>query len=229
MPNETAPAHRHTAFAMRFIIEGHGGFTAVQGERIKMERGDFILTPVWTWHDHGNDASGPMIWLDGLDLPQFQHFPVHFAEHYSEPRYPAKNIDTSASPIVWKWNQTYAELSKQPGDFAVYRYLSKADGKSEVSKRLGAQVERISKGAQSPMRRETASSVYHVIMGKGYSMIGDKRFDWTESDSMSIPAWTPFQHFADSGADAYLYRFDDKPMLKNLGFYREEGKPIDYN
>ena len=64
MPNETAPAHRHTASALRFIIEGNGGFTAVNGQRINMDRGDVILTPPWNWHDHGKDGSGPMIWLD---------------------------------------------------------------------------------------------------------------------------------------------------------------------
>ena len=67
MPNETAPAHRHVAFAMRFIIEGEGGFTAVHGRRIKMRRGDVILTPTMNWHDHGKDGSGPMIWL-GIQL-----------------------------------------------------------------------------------------------------------------------------------------------------------------
>lgn len=50
MPGETAAAHRHTAFACRFIIEGNGGFTAIQGKRIKMHRGDFILTPTWKYH-----------------------------------------------------------------------------------------------------------------------------------------------------------------------------------
>lgn len=54
MPNETAPAHRHVAFALRFIIEGEGGFTAVHGKRVNMRRGDVILTPVWNFHDHGN-------------------------------------------------------------------------------------------------------------------------------------------------------------------------------
>ncbi|KOS47626.1 hypothetical protein ACN38_g1450 [Penicillium nordicum] len=61
MPNETALAHRHTAFAMRFIIEGQGGFTAVHGRRITMQRGDVILTPTWNYHDHGKDGSGPMV------------------------------------------------------------------------------------------------------------------------------------------------------------------------
>ena len=132
MPNETASAHRHTAFAMRFIIEGHGGFTAVQGRRIKMDRGDVILTPQWNYHDHGKDGSGPMIWLDGLDLPSFRHFPVHFVEHYSQPRYPAEEVDTSKSPIVFPWKRMQALLDAESGDWTVKRYL-KEDGSEGTS------------------------------------------------------------------------------------------------
>lgn len=127
MPNETAKAHRHVAFAMRFIIEGTGGFTAVHGRRIKMQRGDVILTPTWNWHDHGNDASGPMIWLDGLDLPNFQHFPVHFVEQYQDPRYPAQDVDTSKSPLVFPWSRMKKALDEIGGEYAMLRYL-KDDG-----------------------------------------------------------------------------------------------------
>ena len=123
MPNETAPAHRHTAFAMRFIIEGQGGFTAVHGRRIKMQRGDVILTPTWNWHDHGKDGSGPMIWLDGLDLPNFVHFPLHFVEHYQSPRYPAEDVDTSASPIVFPWARMKATLDSADGNCVSKPYL----------------------------------------------------------------------------------------------------------
>jgi gentisate 1,2-dioxygenase len=94
MPNEAAPAHRHVASAMRFITEGEGGFAAVHGRRIEVRRGDVILTPTMNWHDHGNDGSGPMIWLDGLELPNFRHFPVHFVEQYEKPRYLAEDVDT---------------------------------------------------------------------------------------------------------------------------------------
>lgn len=88
-PGEVAPAHRHRAFALRFIIEGERGFTAVEGEKIYMERGDVILTPPWQWHDHGHEGDDVMIWLDGLDLPMFQYIPVNFAEMYEESRYPS--------------------------------------------------------------------------------------------------------------------------------------------
>lgn len=132
MPNETAPAHRHTAFAMRFIIEGQGGFTAVHGRRIKMQRGDVILTPTMNWHDHGKDGFGPMIWLDGLDLPNFIHYPVHFVEHYDAPRYPAENVDSDTSPIVFPWIKMKAELDQGEGDYVTRPYL-KIDGSEGMS------------------------------------------------------------------------------------------------
>lgn len=129
MPNETAPAHRHTAFAMRFIIEGQGGFTAVHGQRIQMQQGDVILTPSWNWHDHGKDGSGPMIWLDGLDLPNFFYFPVHFVEHYSQPRYPAQETDSDSSPIVFPWRKMKAQLDQNSSaEWTTSRYL-RADGR----------------------------------------------------------------------------------------------------
>jgi gentisate 1,2-dioxygenase len=130
MPNETAPAHRHTAFACRFIIEGNGGFTAVHGRRIRMQRGDVILTPTWNWHDHGKDGSGPMIWLDGLDLPNFIHFPVHFVEHFSQSRYPAEDVDSNTSPIVFPWAKMKAGLDARSGPTATISYLKNDNSES---------------------------------------------------------------------------------------------------
>jgi gentisate 1,2-dioxygenase len=89
-PGETAPAHRHVAFALRYIIEGSRGFTAVDGQKVYMEKGDMVLTPSWTFHDHGHEGQGPMIWLDGLDLPLFQGMPVNFAQPYHEKRFPSE-------------------------------------------------------------------------------------------------------------------------------------------
>ncbi|KAF6830423.1 gentisate -dioxygenase [Colletotrichum plurivorum] len=227
MSNETARAHRHTAFAMRFIIEGQGGFTAVHGKRIQMTRGDVILTPTWNWHDHGKDGSGPMIWLDGLDLPNFTHFPVHFVEHFSEPRYPAENVDTSQSPIVFPWRRMKEALDSEGSEFVTRKYLH-ADG-SEVSRILGGCAARIAPGAKSPLIQETASSVYHVVEGSGRSRIGDDIFHWKKGDTFCIPSWYPYEHFADAELQeaAYLYRFDDSPMLKSLGFYRNADMDVE--
>ncbi|WVW82637.1 hypothetical protein I302_104648 [Kwoniella bestiolae CBS 10118] len=219
LPGETAPAHRHTAFAVRFIVEGNGGFTAVHGERIKMSRGDFILTPYWCWHDHGNDGvADPMIWLDGLDLPQYQHFPVHFAQHYSEPRYPAG--DAPISPILFPWSDMECKLQAISEDHAVVRYTSKISGKEgqDVSNRLGAQCERVNAGIYTKPFRETSSAVYHVIDGVGKSVIGDKVIEWVKGDTFAVPSWEQYHHHA--AEQSFLFRFDDKPMLQLLGFYR---------
>ena len=80
LPGEVAPAHRHTQSALRFIIEGSGAYTAVDGERTTMGPGDFVITPSWTWHDHGNDTREPMVWLDGLDIPIVRLLDASFAE-----------------------------------------------------------------------------------------------------------------------------------------------------
>src|SRR5580700_2161429 len=86
MPGEVAPAHRHSQSALRFILEGKGAHTAVDGERTVMEPGDFVITPSMTWHDHGNETSEPMFWLDGLDIPLVQFLDVSFAEGSNEER-----------------------------------------------------------------------------------------------------------------------------------------------
>lgn len=69
MPGETAPEHRHTQHAFRFVIEGEGVWTLVNGDPVAMRRGDFLPQPGWNWHGHHNAATTPMAWLDGLDIP----------------------------------------------------------------------------------------------------------------------------------------------------------------
>ena len=88
MPGEVAPSHRHTQSALRFVVEGHGAYTAVDGERCAMLPGDFIITPSWTWHDHGHhsqkgqiESATPVVWLDGLDIPMLRFFDAGFAEN----------------------------------------------------------------------------------------------------------------------------------------------------
>ena len=84
LPGEIAPSHRHTQSALRFIVEGTGAYTAVDGERVTMHPGDFIITPSWTWHDHGNPGNDPVVWLDGLDVPMVAYFDAGFMERYPE-------------------------------------------------------------------------------------------------------------------------------------------------
>lgn len=73
MPGEDAPEHRHTQHAFRFVVEGEGVWTVVNGDPIRMSRGDFLPQSGWNWHAHHNAASAPMAWIDGLDIP-FQYY-----------------------------------------------------------------------------------------------------------------------------------------------------------
>lgn len=73
MPGENAPEHRHTQHAFRFVVEGEGVWTVVNGDSIRMSRGDFLPQGAWNWHAHHNAATKPMAWIDGLDIP-FSYF-----------------------------------------------------------------------------------------------------------------------------------------------------------
>src|SRR6266851_1648001 len=93
MPGKIAPAHRHTASAIRFIVDGDGAYTSVEGERTYMSPGDFVLTANWTAHDHGHTSDRPMIWLDVLDLPTVNFFESMFAEHLDDESQPVQLQD----------------------------------------------------------------------------------------------------------------------------------------
>ncbi|MBV8425594.1 MAG: cupin domain-containing protein [Candidatus Eremiobacteraeota bacterium] len=219
LPGETAPAHRHTAFALRFIIEGNRGFTAVGGEKVMMERGDMILTPSWEFHDHGHEGDGEMIWLDGLDLPVWQLVPANFAEQYSEPRFPS-TLGNGASRLKYTWAEMLALLDQGSQSFAAVDYNLR-DSAHPVSRTIGASAERIDAGTKSPERRETSSAVYHVVEGAGATRAGSAKLDWRRGDTFVVPAWMPYVHAATE--KAYLFRFDDRPLLEALGAYRCAG------
>ncbi|OAL18249.1 hypothetical protein AYO22_10827 [Fonsecaea multimorphosa] len=226
LPGETAPAHRHTAFALRFIIEGSKGFTAVEGQRLLMERGDVILTPSWHWHDHGNDGTEPMIWLDGLDLPVFRFLRMNFAENYAESRYPSEAASNSDLKIPW--SVPAAELDASPA-MPYARFDYRVASGAHLSHTLSAQAERVAVGTTSPASQETCSFVYHIYQGKGYSKIKSKNGEeqtvpWKSRDTFSVPAWSVIEHTAldadGHGASVYLFAVNDRPMVESLGLSR---------
>jgi gentisate 1,2-dioxygenase len=98
LPGEIAPTHRHTASALRLIMEGEGGYTIVDGERVEMHRGDFVITPTWSLHDHGAEGDQPVMWLDGLDVPIVNLLNAGFSEDGANGRQPVtKPIGDSVS------------------------------------------------------------------------------------------------------------------------------------
>ena len=192
MPGEVARAHKHTAFALRFIIEGDGAYTAVGGERVAMHRADLILTPSLEFHDHGNTSDQPVIWLDGLDVPLWQWLPAHFTRFFSEERYPSAPAP-AGSPLVYPWAVMQAQLDAQPTPHAVQPYEHRTTG-GPISRTIGAQAERVDAATTTRARRETAGSIYHVVRGSGHTRAGDTRLDWQPGDTFVIPAWTEYAH-----------------------------------
>jgi gentisate 1,2-dioxygenase len=218
LPGEVARAHRHVAFALRFIVEGDAAYTAVGGEKVTMRRGDLVLTPSWAYHDHGHEGEGPMVWLDGLDLPVYQFFPASFAQPYGEERFPAEPAPAD-SHLRYPWDDMQARLEAEDGPYSYAEYVHKQTG-GAVSRVIGAAAERIAKGSSSPTCRETAGIVYHVVSGRGSTVVGTARLDWEKGDTFCVPSWMPYRH--EAARDSYLFRYDDRPVLEAIGAYRRE-------
>jgi gentisate 1,2-dioxygenase len=220
LPGEVARAHRHTPFALRFIVEGANAFTAVEGEKVVMERGDMVLTPAWEWHDHGNESDKPMIWLDGLDLPIWKTIPANFTDHYPEPRYPSARRE-GPSIRRYPWAEIAQELARVEGPTAEARYKHREHG-GEISATIGASACRLDAGARTAPLRETASAVYHVYEGAGRTVVDGTELTWKQGDSFVVPAWTTAVHENTTTQRAFLFRFDDRPLVKGIGAYRAD-------
>jgi gentisate 1,2-dioxygenase len=250
LPGEVAPAHRHTMAAFRFIIEGQRGYTVVEGEKVPMSPGDLILTPGWTWHDHGSEGEGPMVWLDGLDVPfvrslkacMFQEFPGRQAqplkhagpdsyEHFGAPGVlPAKNRPRSLySPLnLYKWEHAYDGLRRMQAagdeddyDGTLLEYVNPITG-GHVLPTMACYLQALRAGQHTKARRQTASTVLFSIRGSGHSIIEGRRYDWTDRDIIVVPAWAWAEHVVDPGQEAILFRYNDLPVLEPFGLDREE-------
>jgi gentisate 1,2-dioxygenase len=245
LPGESAVAHRHTSAALRFILEGTGAYTAVDGERTIMERGDFVITPSWTWHDHGNQTSEPVIWLDGLDLHMVNLFDASFFEHYpndgvprlrpdydSEFRYGRsmlpdfqKNTGRSSPLLNYRYGPArdalYVLSRNGPVDphhgFRL-NYVNPMTG-GAVMPTISASLQLLPEGMQTDPYSSTDSCVFAVVEGSGSSTIGDATFEWTANDVFVAPSWSPRKHKADG--DVVLFSFSDRVAQESLGIWRE--------
>jgi gentisate 1,2-dioxygenase len=103
MPGEDAPEHRHSQHAFRFVVEGEGVWTVVNGDAVRMSRGDFLPQAGWNWHAHHNAATEPMAWIDGLDIPFSYYTESQFFEFGRERISPAERVtpERSRSERLW--------------------------------------------------------------------------------------------------------------------------------
>ena len=110
---ESAPEHRHTQNAFRFVVEGEGVWTVVDGDPVAMRRGDLLLTPGWAFHGHHNAAIGPMAWLDGLDIPLVRTLDASFFEFGPEQPSSTETPYRSRAERLWA-HPGLRPLSAQP-------------------------------------------------------------------------------------------------------------------
>ncbi|MEO1105724.1 MAG: cupin domain-containing protein, partial [Pseudomonadota bacterium] len=248
---ETASAHRHAASALRFIMEGEGAYTIVDGHTLTLGRNDFVLTPNGTWHEHGVAAEGSTcIWQDGLDIPLVNALDANFYEVHPDLRQ-ASNRPVDDMPAMWggpglmpqterwqnayspllayRWEPTYEQLSKaarvsdgSPYDGIIMDYVNPVTG-GPVMQTIGAQMQLLRPGERTKAHRQVGSFVFQVAKGHGCAVINGQHFDWQERDIFVVPswAWHEFANHSDT-EDACLFAFHDLPVMRALGLYREE-------
>ena len=248
-PREVAPAHRHTPGAIRFVLEGEGVWTTVNGDACDMRPGDLVLTPSMNFHDHTNGGDQEMFWFDGLDLPMVEALDGVFFEEYPGPgesqpepaehnvserthaggtRYVAGSVTDTISPrhsklMNYRWADTAAELDRlaETSDDALLQveYVDPETGAS-VLPTMACAVHRIRAGRQSPPVQRAGNAIYVVFQGTGSSVIGGQRFDWGPGDMFVVPSWVPVEHASDEQADLFLV--SDEPVLRALGIARTQ-------
>jgi gentisate 1,2-dioxygenase len=245
MPGEVAPSHRHTASAIRFVLEGEGAYTAVEGERASMHPGDFILTPSGTFHDHGNPGSEPVMWLDGLDVPIVNLFDTSFSAHLdvgTQPvarkegdalaRYGANMLPVeyeshgrSAPVFTYPYARSREALETlgrngpiDPWHGIKMQYINPVTGGYPMPT-IAAYLQLLPAGFRGSASRSTDSTIYCVAEGHGRSHVGTAEFAWSPRDIFVVPSWTMLSHDADE--EAVLFSFSDRAAQKALGLWRE--------
>ncbi len=247
LPGETAPAHRHVASALRFVLESSGGYTVVAGEKTTMARGDFVITPSWTWHDHGNDSDGPVTWVDILDAHIINFFETSFFEHYNEATHLASRPEGDAlarfghtmlpiepeprfgatSPV---FNYPFerardalveiaAAVPLDPHWGATLRYANPIDG-GWAMPTISTWMTYLPAGTRTAPIRSTDGLIVCVPYGRGSMIVDGKRHRFEELDVMSAPNWT-WRSF-EAEEDCFVFCASDRTIQEKLGIWREE-------
>ncbi len=243
LPGEVAPNHRHTPSAVRFVIEGQGGFTTVGGEKLPMEKGDLILTPSGLWHEHGHEGTEPVVWLDALDLPLIYGMEASYCIEGQK-----QQIDDPKNSSRIRFRQggvlPYTSLTRQRADYPLLRfpwrevkqtiealaavtprgqlvhvaYVNPETGK-ECLPTLGFSALRLAPRDRVALPRRSASAVLHVVEGEGTVVVDGTGLAVTESDTIAVPTHADVQMEASGSAPAYLFMVDDAPLQRKLGIY----------
>ena len=246
LPGEIAPSHRHTPSALRFVMQGEGAYTAVDGEKIPMRPGDFVVTPSWAWHDHGNLGDAPVVWMDGLDTPFASFFGANFRENYPEDSSPASRaIGTNANPhganmlpleyrangenaplLIYAFKRTRDALqglahsaTPHPAHGHKFRYANPANGGHPFAT-MAAFMQMLPEKFRGALYRSTDGTVFNVAEGECRVEMGGRMQELKPHDVFVVPPWEPYRFEADM--DCLLFSFSDRAAQEALGFWREQ-------
>jgi gentisate 1,2-dioxygenase len=247
-PGELAPAHRHTPAALRFVLEGDGVWTLVDGDPLRMSAGDLVLTPSMTFHEHHNPGSTPMMWMDVLDLPVVANLDAVFFEEGPSEEVDRRVDGVSASEQQWggpalvplrpdepapgrrhspllayRWAATEraleANLARPGAVDAELRFTNPATG-GDVMPTMRCEMRRVRAGVRTVARRRTGSRVATVLAGTGTAHIGEESFALEPGDIFVVPSWARYRLEADEQLD--VFSVTDAPVLEALGLGRDE-------
>jgi gentisate 1,2-dioxygenase len=231
MPGEFARTHRHTAAALRFIIEGRGAYTAVDGQRAYMEPGDFIVTRSWAWHDHRNDGDAPALWLDVLDVPLIRFFNNGFSEPYPGGDWSGREHGDERAPPAFSYPYARArealERAKQHGGSDPCHgiklpYLDPT-GRGPALPTIATFLQLLPHGFSTEAYATTAGVICAVVSGRGRAVIGRgeqaRELRYGPRDLFVVPSWQPLVLHADE--ESVLFGASDEAAQRALGVWRE--------
>jgi gentisate 1,2-dioxygenase len=241
MPGETAPPHRHSMNALRFVMEGSGAITIVDGKRCPMEEGDLILTPSWTWHEHMHEGKGRMVWFDSLDVPLQRYLnttafepgppkeiaPIRADEEFGVAgMVPAGGTSKGYSPLFrYPWTDACGALAKMPvgadGSRSLH-YVNPLTG-GPVMSLLDCYLTELEKGRDTTQRWSSASTICVVAEGEGSSRIGEHTVEWRRNDVFTLPCKSWYSHRG-SSEGAKLFVSSDRDVLHRLGLLEERSR-----
>ncbi|MBK7614088.1 MAG: cupin domain-containing protein [Burkholderiales bacterium] len=246
LPGELAPAHRHTPNAVRMVVEGEGAWTLVNGEKCPMSRGDLILTPTGLWHEHGHDGSGPVIWLDVLDLPLVYYIEASYHEEVpSQSVKPGQGAKAYArggivpTPVFARNDKAYPllrypwvdakaallSLAEDQPDLASVQvtYVNPETGK-DAENILGFYAQLLRPGQTLRLPARSPAQVLHQIEGSVDVAVEGKAFTLVEADTCAIPGYTATTLTNRSAtAPAFVFIADESPLHRKLGVYEVRG------
>ena len=229
LPGELAPSHRHTPNAFRFIVEGEGAYTSIDGIQIMMRPGDFIVTPNWAWHDHGNLGDSPVVWMDGLDTPFTSLFGAHFRDNYPQDTYPVRHQSLTPDEVSKTYLYPFTEMSSKLMDCSAsqldtshaykLKYLNPLTQEDPLMT-VSAFMQRIPQGFIGTPYRSTENTVFNLAKGACRIEVGEQVFLMQEHDVLVVPSWETYR--IAGLEESYLFSFTDRIAQQKLGFWREE-------